>query len=96
MQHLDCLSDNEKAVYRTFAEIDQLAVVAQAGDRQKFIDQGQSLNVMVLPDTPIKDINNLYIEAWKQGVKALYYQHSANAAQAMVRKKLAEKSAQGK
>jgi len=96
VQHLDCLSDNEKAVYRTFAEIDQLAVVAQAGDRQKFIDQGQSLNVMVLPDTPIKDINNLYIEAWKQGVKALYYQHSANAAQAMVRKKLAEKSAQGK
>ena len=46
---------------------------------------------MVMPETPVKQINQLYLEAWKQGVKALYYQHSANAAQAMVRKKLAEK-----
>jgi len=91
VQHLDCLSDDEKAVFRTFAEIDQSKIIEQAAARQQYIDQGQSLNVMVLPETPVKEINNLYIQAWKSGVKALYYQHSANAAQAMVRKKLAAK-----
>jgi ribonucleoside-diphosphate reductase alpha chain len=90
VQHLDFLSDNEKAVYRTFAEVDQSKVIEQAGDRQKFIDQAQSLNIMVEPDTPVKEINQLYIQAWKQGVKSLYYQHSMNAAQQMIRKKLVE------
>ena len=90
VQHLDCLSADEKAVYRTFSEIDQSKVIEQAGDRQKFIDQAQSLNIMVAPDTPVKDINALYIQAWKQGVKSLYYQHSMNAAQQMIRKKLVE------
>lgn len=96
VQHLDCLSDEEKAVYRTFAEIDQEKVIEQAAERQKYIDQGQSLNIMVAPDTPVKDINALYIKAWKLGVKSLYYQHSMNAAQQMVRKKLAENSGKGK
>ena len=90
VQHLDCLSDEEKAVFRTFPEIDQSKIIEQAGERQKFIDQGQSLNVMVAPDTPVKDINQLYIKAWKEGVKSLYYQHSMNAAQQMVRRKLSE------
>jgi ribonucleoside-diphosphate reductase alpha chain len=90
VQHLDCLTDEEKAVFRTFAEVDQSKVIEQAGDRQKFIDQAQSLNIMVAPDTPVKDINALYIQAWKQGVKTLYYQHSMNAAQQMIRKKLQE------
>jgi ribonucleoside-diphosphate reductase alpha chain len=89
VQHLDFFTDKEKAVYRTFAEIDQTKIIEQAGARQRYIDQGQSLNVMILPQTPVKEINQLYIQAWKEGVKALYYQHSANAAQAMVRKKLA-------
>ncbi len=93
VQHLDFLTDLEKEVFRTFAELDQTTVIDQAAARQKYIDQGQSLNVMILPETPVKDINQLYIHAWKQGIKALYYQHSANAAQAMVRKKLAEKEA---
>ncbi|MCA9362454.1 ribonucleoside-diphosphate reductase subunit alpha [Candidatus Kaiserbacteria bacterium] len=91
VQHLECLTDEEKAVYRTFAEIDQEKIIDQAGERQAYIDQGQSLNIMVAPETPVKDINALYIKAWKQGVKSLYYQHSMNAAQQMVRKKLAEK-----
>jgi ribonucleoside-diphosphate reductase alpha chain len=93
VQHLDFLSDDEKAVYRTFAEIDQTKVIEQAADRQKFIDQAQSLNIMVEPDTPVKEINQMYIQAWKQGVKSLYYQHSMNAAQQMVRKKLQENEA---
>ena len=90
VQHLDCLSDEEKAIFRTFAEIDQATLIEQAGERQKYIDQGQSLNVMVAPDTPVKEINQLYIKAWKEGVKSLYYQHSMNAAQQLVRKKLTE------
>lgn len=90
VQHLDFLTDVERATYRTFPEIDQSKVIEQAADRQLFIDQGQSLNIMLAPDTPVKDINALYIEAWKKGVKSLYYQHSMNAAQQMVRKKLQE------
>ena len=90
VQHLDCLDENEKAVFRTFAEIDQSIVVDQAATRQQYIDQGQSLNVMIAPDTPVKDINKLYIQAWKQGIKTLYYQHSMNAAQQLSRKKIAE------
>jgi ribonucleoside-diphosphate reductase alpha chain len=89
VQQLDFLTDDEKAVFRTFAEIDQNAIVDQAAARQKYIDQGQSLNVMVPPSISPKDINALYMRAWKGGVKALYYQHSMNAAQEMVRKKLA-------
>lgn len=90
VQHLDFLSDDEKAVFRTFAEIDQNKLIIHAGERQKFIDQGQSLNVMVAPDTPVKEINQLYLQAWKQGCKALYYQHSMNAAQQLTRKKIQE------
>lgn len=90
VQHLDVLSDEEKAVFRTFPEIDQAAVIDQAATRQKYIDQAQSLNIMVPPDMPIKDINSLYLDAWKKGVKTLYYQHSMNAAQQMVRQKLIE------
>lgn len=88
VQHLECLTDEEKAVFRTFAEIDQSVIIDQAAVRQKYIDQAQSLNIMVPPDMPIKDINALYIDAWKKGVKTLYYQHSMNAAQQMVRQKL--------
>jgi len=80
-QHLDFLTDEEKEVFKTYPELDQLAIIYQASTRQEFIDQGQSLNVIVHPDTPVKDINELYITAWKQGVKTLYYQHSMNAAQ---------------
>jgi ribonucleoside-diphosphate reductase alpha chain len=95
VQHLDFLSDEEKAVFRTFAEVDQNAIIDQAAARQQFIDQGQSLNVMVPPDVTAKEINALYMRAWKSGVKALYYQHSMNAAQQMVRKKLAAQVAAG-
>jgi ribonucleoside-diphosphate reductase alpha chain len=91
VQHLAELSDEEKAVFRTFAEIDQNAVIDQAAARQEFIDQGQSLNVMVPPEVSPKDINALYMRAWKSGVKALYYQHSMNAAQALTRSKLTKK-----
>ena len=82
VQHLDCLTDNEKEVFKTFAEIPQMAIVNQAAQRQKHIDQAQSVNVSIDPsEVSVKEINQLYIEAWRKGVKSLYYQHSVNAAQ---------------
>ncbi len=82
VQHLECLTDEEKEVFKTFAEIPQMAIINQAAQRQKHIDQAQSLNVTIDPsEVSVKDINQLYIEAWKKGVKSLYYQNSVNAAQ---------------
>jgi ribonucleoside-diphosphate reductase alpha chain len=88
VQHCDFLSDEEKEVFKTYPELDQMAIINQAATRQKFIDQGQSLNVIIHPDTPAKDINELYIAAWKLGIKTLYYQHSMNAAQQLNLKKV--------
>jgi ribonucleoside-diphosphate reductase alpha chain len=88
VQHLDFLTDEQKDVFRTFAEINQASIINQAAIRQDYIDQSQSLNLMVSPDMPTKDINKLLIDAWKLGVKTLYYQHSMNSAQAFARKKL--------
>lgn len=87
VQHLEFLDDHQKEVFRTFAEINQSAIVNQASTRQAFIDQAQSLNLMIPPDMPVKEINQLLIEAWKLGVKTLYYQHSMNSAQAFARKR---------
>jgi len=85
VQHLDFLSDHEKNVFKTFGEISQLEVVVQAADRQKYIDQSQSLNVSVHPSTPPSDVHELLVMAWQLGVKTLYYQRSTNPAQELVR-----------
>jgi ribonucleoside-diphosphate reductase alpha chain len=90
VQHLDFLSKKEKDIFKTFAEIDQIVILEQASVRQKYIDQSQSLNVVINPKTPTKDINAFYIKAWKLGIKTLYYQHSLNAAQELNRKKLCQ------
>lgn len=95
VQHLDGLSDNEKLVFKTFSEISQMDIIKQAADRQQYIDQGQSLNLMIHPATPTKDINKLYIEAWSLGIKTLYYQHSINAAQEFNRELLTCVSCEG-
>ncbi|MHA7944556.1 ribonucleoside-diphosphate reductase subunit alpha [Formosa sp. 3Alg 14/1] len=87
VQHLDFLSDHEKAVFKTYSEIDQMDIIYQAANRQNHIDQGQSLNIIVHPDMPTKDINKIHINAWKLGLKSLYYQHSMNAAQKFKQKK---------
>ena len=81
------MSENEKNVFKTYSEIDQMDIIYQAANRQVHVDQGQSVNLMVHPDMPIKDINNLYVTAWKLGLKSLYYQHSMNAAQKFKQKK---------
>ena len=81
VQHLAALNDEEKEIYKTFAEISQLAIIQQAAQRQKYIDQGQSINVMIHPETPTRDINQLYLTAAELGLKSIYYQHSMSAAQ---------------
>ena len=81
VQHLSFLSNEEKDVFKTFAEISPKEIILQAAQRQEYIDQSQSLNLMVHPSTSVKDLNELILEAWKMGIKTLYYQYSMNAAQ---------------
>lgn len=92
VQHLDFLSEHDKDVFKTFGEISQKEIIIQAAQRQKHIDQGQSLNIMIPPNTKPKDVSELMIFAWEQGVKGLYYQRSANPAQELARSILACKS----
>ncbi|APY10759.1 ribonucleoside-diphosphate reductase subunit alpha [Seonamhaeicola sp. S2-3] len=87
VQHLEFLTEHERDVFKTYSEIDQLNIVYQAANRQNHIDQGQSVNIIVHPDMPVKDINKIYVTAWKLGLKSLYYQHSMNAAQKFKQKK---------
>ena len=84
VNHIKELTDNEKAVFKTFKEISQLEIIQQASIRQKYIDQAQSLNLNIPSNLPVKDVNNLIIEAWKLGVKTLYYQRSQSVSKEMV------------
>lgn len=92
VQHLEFLSENEKDVFKTFAEISQKEIVIQAAQRQKYIDQAQSLNVMIPHDAKPKDVNELLIFGWEQGIKTFYYQRSSNPAQKLARTILTCKS----
>lgn len=87
VQHLDFLTEEEKAVFKTYSELDQLDIIYQAANRQNHIDQGQSVNIIVHPEMPTKEINKIHVTAWKLGLKSLYYQHSMNAAQKFKQKK---------
>ena len=87
VQHLDFLTDEEKDVFKTYSEIDQMDLIYQAANRQNHIDQGQSLNIIIHPEMPVKEINKIHVTAWKLGLKSLYYQHSMNAAQKFAQKK---------
>jgi ribonucleoside-diphosphate reductase alpha chain len=82
VQHLNFPT---KKVFKSFIEISPKEIVIQAASRQKFIDQSQSLNLMIDPSVPAKDINQLYLFAHEQGVKTLYYQFSQSSAQAFAR-----------
>ena len=95
VQHLDQLTDDEKEVFKTFSEISQLSVIQQAAQRQKYIDQGQSINIMVHPATPARDLNQLYLTAEELGLKSIYYQYSMSAAQVFNRNLLSCSSCEG-
>lgn len=88
VQHLDFLTEHEKEVFKTFSEIDQYVILDQASTRQQFLDQSQSLNLMINPEMSAKAINELYLFAWENKIKTLYYQHSTNAAQQFSKDKL--------
>lgn len=80
--NIRCLSDDEKDVFKTFKEINQLELVRQAALRQQYIDQGQSVNLAFAKDAPAKFINQVHYEAWKLGLKALYYFRSESSLRA--------------
>jgi len=82
VEHLDFPTKN---VFKTFLEISPKEIILQAAQRQKFIDQAQSLNLTIHPSVPAKDINQLYLYAWEEGIKTLYYQFSESSAQSFVR-----------
>jgi len=70
---LDSLSDEEKQVFLTAREINQHAIVKQAAQRQKYIDQGQSVNLFFAANSSPKYIHEVHWGAWEQGLKSLYY-----------------------
>jgi ribonucleoside-diphosphate reductase alpha chain len=82
VQHLDFPT---KEVFKSFIEISPKEIIVQAAQRQVFIDQAQSINLMIHPSVPAKDINKLYLFAHEQGLKTLYYQFSQSSAQSFSR-----------
>ncbi len=73
VQHLSMLSEQEKAVFLTAREINQHAIVKQAAQRQKYIDQGQSVNLFFASNSSAKYIHEVHMAAWESGLKSLYY-----------------------
>lgn len=94
VHHLNFLSDTEKDVFKTFGEISQREIVIQAAQRQKYIDQSQSLNLMIHPKTSPKEVSQLLIDGYKMGIKTYYYQRGTNAAQELGRSILSCNSCQ--
>lgn len=85
VQHLDFLSQDEKDVFKTFGEISQKEIVIQAAQRQKRIDQGQSLNLNIPPSATIGEVSKLLIFGWENGIKGFYYHRSSNPSQVLAR-----------
>ena len=73
VQHLSFLNENEKNVFKTAIEIDQMKIVDQAGTRQRFLCQGQSVNLFFSAGAERKYLHTVHFNAWRRGVKGLYY-----------------------
>ena len=84
VQHLDFLTEDEKAVFRTAFEINQRWIVEHAGDRSEYICQSQSINLFLPADIHKRDLHQLHLLAWKKGVKSLYYCRSKSIQRAEV------------
>ena len=84
VQKVEGLTEDEKEMFKTFKEISQADILKQAAVRQKFIDQSQSLNINIPAEISVKDVNRLIIDAWKDGVKTLYYQRSSSVSKDLV------------
>ncbi|GAK33316.1 ribonucleoside-diphosphate reductase [Iodidimonas nitroreducens] len=84
VRHLDFLSDDEKAVFKTAFELDQRWVVDLAADRAPLVDQAQSVNVFIPADIHKRDLHQIHFSAWKKGLKSLYYCRSKSLQRADV------------
>lgn len=73
VQHLEFLSQDEKDVFKTAFELDQRWLVDLAADRTPYICQAQSLNLFLTSDVNKRDLHQVHFQAWKKGVKSLYY-----------------------
>ena len=82
VQHLDCLTADEKDTFKTAFELDQRWVIELAADRSPFICQGQSVNVFIPGDVDKWDLHMLHWTAWEKGVKSLYYCRSKSVQRA--------------
>lgn len=78
IMHLDFLTKEEKDVFKTAIELNQMYLIDYAADRQPFVDQAQSLNIFVPSNIEKKDLHNIHFQAWKKGLKSLYYCRSAS------------------
>ncbi len=78
VQHLDCLTPEEKEVFKTGMDINQMWLIDHAADRQKYICQSQSLNIFVPSDIQKKTLHEIHFQAWKKGIKSLYYCRSSS------------------
>ncbi|GEN59840.1 ribonucleoside-diphosphate reductase subunit alpha [Acetobacter nitrogenifigens] len=92
VQHLDFLSDQEKAVYKTAFELDQRWIVEHAADRTAYICQAQSINLFLPADVHKRDLHQIHFMAWKKGVKSLYYCRSLSIQRADTVSNVLEKS----
>jgi ribonucleoside-diphosphate reductase alpha chain len=82
VQQLDFLTQDQKDIFKTAFELDQSWVVDHAADRQKYICQGQSVNLFFPAGSPKSYVNSVHIRAWKQGLKGLYYLRTSAGVQA--------------
>ncbi len=82
IQHLECLDEHEKSVFKTAFEIDQRWIIEHAGDRQPYICQSQSLNLFLPGDIAKWDLHMLHWTAWERGLKSLYYCRSKSVQRA--------------
>ena len=93
VQHLDFLTDDEKSVFKTAFEIDQRWLIDLAGERAELIDQAQSINVFLPANVHKRDLHEIHYQAWKKGVKSLYYCRSLSIQRAETEESTTQKNA---
>ena len=97
IQHLNFLTQEEKDIFKTAFELDQRWLIDLSADRTPYISQAQSLNVFIPADVHKKDLHQIHFQAWKKGLKSLYYCRSKSIQRAeVVSKSFVESSAEKK
>lgn len=84
VQHLECLTDQEKKVFVTSYEVNPMWIIEHAATRQKYICQSQSVNIFVGKGITLQELSDIHMKAWKQGLKSLYYCRAKPATKAQV------------